>query len=66
MTGECRQCVVEPEVRCQLAALCQAVGCRSTLTPGCEVGRLSKGKERRLWAVTWLCEGVTASKRNNF
>ena len=54
-SSECRQCVVEPEVKCQLAALCQAVGWRSTLTPACEVGRQSEREERRLWPVTWSC-----------
>lgn len=54
-SSECRQCVVEPEVKCQLAALCQAVGWRSTLTSVREVGRHSEGEERRLWSVTWLC-----------
>lgn len=64
VTGECRQCVVEPEVKCQLAALCQTVGCRSTLTLCCEVGSLSEGEKRRLWLVTCLCEGLAALKVN--
>lgn len=54
-SSECRQCVVEPEVKRQLGALCQAVGWRSTLTPACEVGQQSEREERRLWPVTWLC-----------
>lgn len=54
-SSECRQCVVEPEVKCQLAALCQAVGWRSTLTRAREVERHGEGEERRLWSLTWLC-----------
>lgn len=45
-SSECRQCFVEPEVESQLAALSQAVGRASTLTPACEVGTQSEGDER--------------------
>lgn len=37
--SECRQCVVELEVKCQLAPLCKAVGWWPTLTQACELER---------------------------